>query len=290
MRLDGVQRAERRTLVRLFGSLSTVLLLTLVAIGFIGLRQEYGALNLRHQAAEAALRRRDRLTAMGELASTVAHEVRNPLNAIAMAARRLSREYGGQAAGGDADTDELRELLAIIESETQRINGIVQQFLEFAKPPALVRREVDLGQLANATIEALRPLAATRGVTLEVTTQSAGRAWLDPGQVKQVLDNLLRNGIEATPAGGRVSLRARRERRAHTFEVEDTGAGIAPDDLPKVFDLYFTTKAHGTGIGLAVAHQIVTAHGGTVEVQSEPGSGTRMTVRLPDEKEDAGHA
>jgi len=287
LRLDGVRRAERQTVVRLAVSLSTALVLTLVAIGFLGLRREYGELRERHEAAEEALRRRDRLTAMGELASTVAHEVRNPLNAIAMAARRLTREFAAPSGGAPdpADADELRDLLAVVEGETRRIDAIVQQFLAFARPPALVRQTVDLGAFVRELADAHRPLATARSVALEADAARAGHASLDPSQLRQAADNLLRNAIEATPPGGRVHVRAWRDGDGHVLEVEDSGAGIPPEQLPKIFDLYFTTKPAGTGVGLAVTHQIVSAHGGTIEVDSRPGRGTRMTVRLPHAEE-----
>lgn len=283
MRLDGVRRAERQTLVRLAASLSVALVLTLVAIGFLGLRRQYGVLSARHEAAQQALRRRDRLTAMGELASTVAHEVRNPLNAIGMAARRLTREFTTPSgpSSDPADAAELKDLLGVVEGETRRIDAIVQQFLEFARPPTLVRRTVDLERFAEGLVDAHRSLAAARLVTLDLVAAGAGEASVDASQLRQAVDNLVRNAIEATPDGGVVRVRASRAGRDHIIEVEDSGPGIATDDLPRIFDLYFTTKAGGTGVGLAVTHQVVTAHGGTIEVESRPGEGTRMTVRLP---------
>ena len=99
--------------------------------------------------------------------------------------------------------------------------------------------------------------------------------------MRQALDNLVRNAVEATPEGGRVSVVARTGRGGHTIDVGDTGRGIEPDHRAKLFDLYFTTKPEGTGVGLAVTQQIVAAHGGAIEVESEPGKGTTMTVRLP---------
>ena len=103
----------------------------------------------------------------------------------------------------------------------------------------------------------------------------------DPDQLKQAVDNLLRNAIEASPDGGRVRLEARRDGDDCTITVVDEGPGIPPDALPRIFDLYFTTKADGTGVGLAVTNQIVEAHQGRIDVESAPGSGTRMTIRVP---------
>jgi len=112
----------------------------------------------------------------------------------------------------------------------------------------------------------------------------AGEAVFDPDQLKQAVDNLLRNAIDATPDGGRVRLQARRDGPDHVIEVIDEGPGIPADIVPKIFDLYFTTKADGTGVGLAVTHQIVEAHRGRIDVESSPGAGTRMALRIPAEQ------
>jgi signal transduction histidine kinase len=239
-------------------------------------------LSKKHALAEAALRRRDRLSAMGELASTVAHEIRNPLNAIVMSAQRLRREFlDVSPSTGTQDGAELELLLGVVADESRRIDDIVQRFLEYARPPKLAPRATDLAAEVREIVEATRPMALSRGVTLDADVAGAAIAVIDPAQLRQAIDNLLRNAIEATQAGGQVAIVARSTGKGHSIEVRDTGAGIAPDDLPRIFDLYFTTKAHGTGVGLAVTHQIVGAHGGTIEVDSKPGAGTRMTIRLP---------
>ena len=281
MRLDALRGAERRLFVRTALSLTAVLALAGLGVGTAWLSRKYSLLSEEHARAEEALRRRDRLTAMGELAATVAHEVRNPLNAIAMSARRLRRELpDGPGAGEEARRD-YDELLSVLEHETRRIDRKVQEFLAFARPPALDVRAADLAALSAAAGENARALGARRGVAVEVDAAGAGTAEVDADQLRQALDNLLRNAVEATPAGGRVRLTVRRFPREHVFEVADTGPGIAEKDLPRIFDLYFTTKPEGTGVGLAVTHQVVAAHGGVVEVDSGPGKGTRMTVRLP---------
>ncbi|HYN03037.1 MAG TPA: ATP-binding protein [Vicinamibacteria bacterium] len=287
MRLDNVRRVEERMLVRLVATVAAAGALVALAFGLAGLRRRYGVLSEKHARAEEALRRRDRLAAMGELASTVAHEVRNPLNAVGMTAQRLKREFLGATPAGAAEREELQDLLGIMTSETQRIDRIVQQFLEYARPPRLAPESVDLDALAGDVASRARSLAEARGVRVEVEASGAGIAVVDPAQLRQALDNLVRNAVEATPEGGRVSLSARREAGGHAVEVRDTGRGIEPDHLPRVFDLYFTTKADGTGVGLAVTQQIVTAHGGTIEVDSRPGGGTTMTVRLPAGEEKA---
>jgi signal transduction histidine kinase len=289
MRLDGVRRVEQRMALRLLASVAAASGLVALAFGLAGLRRRYGALSEKHARAEAALKRRDRLAAMGELASTVAHEVRNPLNAVGMTAQRLRREFLGTVPEGAPARSEVEELLSIMAAETQRIERIVQQFLEYARPPRLAPQSVDLGALVADVAGRARPLAEARGVRLEAAAPGAGTAVVDPAQLRQALDNLVRNAVEATPAGGLVRLAARREAGGHAIEVADTGRGIGPDELPRIFDLYFTTKPEGTGVGLAVTQQIVTAHGGTIEVGSRPLEGTTMTVRLPG-GEEAGRA
>ena len=280
MSLDGIRRAEWRMLAKGALTLAAAVTLAALGIGAAWLRRKYSLLSEEHARAEEALRRRDRLVAMGELASTVAHEVRNPLNAIAMSAQRLEREFLGQCAAPEA-REELGELLGVIESEARRLDRTVQQFLDYARPPKLDPRPTSLAGLVEAVAESARPMAELRGVALEVNTARAVEAVVDPDQLKQVVDNLVRNALDAMPEGGHLRIAAGSDADSATIEVADTGPGIAPEVQARIFDLYFTTKEDGTGVGLAVSQQIVTAHGGTIEVESRPAAGTRMTVRLP---------
>jgi len=287
MWLDDVRKVERRMGLRLLASVVVAGALVALAFGLAGLGRRYGVLSQRHARAEEALRRRDRLAAMGELASTVAHEVRNPLNAVGMTAQRLRREFLEAVGETQPERREITDLLDVMSTETQRINRIVQQFLDFARPPRLAPEPTDLAALVQALAERTRPLAEARGVRIETEVSAAGLARIDAGQVRQAIDNLVRNAIEATPEGGLVGISARCGRDGCLIEVRDSGRGIAPEHLPRIFDLYYTTKTEGTGVGLAITQQIVTAHGGTIEVESRPGTGTTMTVRLPAAGEEA---
>jgi signal transduction histidine kinase len=280
MRLDGVRRAEERMLWQIAFSLAASLALAVLGIGTVWLQRKYSLLSERHARAEEALRRRDRLAAMGELSSTVAHEIRNPLNAIAMSAKRLKREFVETVPMPEEDRSEAEELLGVLEGETQRANQKIQQFLDYARPPRMQPRPTNLGELARSVAEGARAMAESRGVKVESDVSAVG-ARVDPEQMRQVLDNIVRNAVEATPEGGRVVVTVRSRGGVNVIEVSDTGQGIRAEDLPRLFDLYFTTKDTGTGVGLAVSQQIVTGHGGTIEVDSSPGKGTRMTVKLP---------
>jgi signal transduction histidine kinase len=219
---------------------------------------------------------------MGELSSTVAHEIRNPLNAIAMSAQRLEQECLPREGGVSAtEVAEAAALVGVIRQETHRINAKVQQFLDFARPPALALRPTDLRQWLASLVTALDPLAGARGVTLTLEKGPEAQITIDPEQMRQAVENLLRNAVEATPAGGNVTIGSTLAPGEWTLEVHDTGSGIPPDVLPKIFDLYFTTKTAGTGVGLAVTQQIVSAHGGIIEVESSPDQGTSMRIRAP---------
>ena len=282
MRLDGVRAAEGRMRYRMATSMLAATLLVGLSFGTLWWRERYSALSARHARAEEALRRRDRLAAMGELAASVAHEVRNPLNAIAMSVKRLQREFLETRANASLeDRAELGELLSVMQAETERINRTVQQFLDYARSPRLNPQPTDLATLVSGLVESRRPLAETRGVRLAMDVVRAGQAVVDPDQLRQALDNVLRNALEATPTGGLVSVRAHSTAGEHHVEVRDTGQGIEPDKLARVFDLYFTTKPEGTGVGLTLTQQILTAHGGTVELESRPGVGTLVTLHLP---------
>ena len=285
MRLDGVRAAERRMLWQMGLSLGTSLALATVGVGALWLRRSYALLSEQHRRAEIALARRDRLVAMGELASGVAHEVRNPLNAIAMSVKRLRAEFLSGPVSAE-ERAELEELLEVLDGQTQRIDATVQQFLAYARPRPLVARAVDVGPLVVQAAEGARALAGSRGVTVEAAATAVGPAVLDPEQIGQALENLLRNAIEASSEGGVVTIAARRTGDAVAIEVADAGVGIDPEHLPRIFDLYFTTKSDGTGVGLAVTHQIVTAHGGTLDVESRPGQGTRILLSLPSAPEE----
>jgi PAS domain S-box-containing protein len=223
---------------------------------------------------EEDARRRDRLTAMGELASGVAHEVRNPLNAIGVISQRLAREFSPSDGEG-----EYRGLLDTIRSEVTRVNGIVQQFLDFARPPRLAPAPTDVARLLEESIRIVESRAGEKGLVIRRGFDGLGEARLDAGQMKQALLNLLTNAVDATDRG-EIAVRASRGERLEIV-VSDTGRGIPPDQLSRVFDLYFTTRADGTGLGLSLVQRIVADHGGRIHVESEVGKGTTFTLTLP---------
>jgi two-component system, NtrC family, sensor histidine kinase HydH len=230
-------------------------------------------------ALEADLHRRERLASMGALASGVAHEVRNPLNAIGVIAQRLEREFEPIR-----DQEEYRSLLRVVRGEVARVNRIVKGFLSLARPPALRLETADLEEAVERTVAAVEPRAWAKGLRIERRYGGVGPWRLDQDQFAQAVQNLLNNAVEASEKSGiRVSTR-RREDGGAEIEIEDTGAGIAPENLERIFDLYFTTKAEGTGLGLSLVQRIIAEHGGRVQVRSTPGAGSCFTLCLPESK------
>lgn len=236
---------------------------------------------------EDAMRRKDRLSALGDMAAGVAHEIRNPLNAIALTAHRLEEEFVGVDAKG---------FIKIIKDETQRLNRIIEQFLSLARPMRLELSDVDINRLIDELISLIESEAIAQNITIKkrfVGITSAEKPLLveiDRDEIKQALLNIMRNGIEAMNSGGSTSgseltitteLSLLSEPQMVVIKITDTGCGIAKEDLPKIFRPYFSRKDKGTGLGLSIAHRIITEHRGTIEVDSTEGVGTTFTITLP---------
>ncbi len=225
----------------------------------------------------ARLRERDRLAAIGEMAAGLAHEIRNPLGAIKGAAECLDPN--------EVDKEEEEELLQIIIEEANRLNGVVSQFLDYARPFRARFAETDVNLLMEKIARLIDVGQEEKRVRLELQLDAElPLVDLDPEQIKQVILNLVLNGIDAS--GERephvvISTRLIAGRDRVELSVRDHGGGIPRETLDHIFIPFFTTKQHGTGLGLAVCQRIVNNHGGYISVQSELGRGTEFTIRLP---------
>jgi len=219
--------------------------------------------------------RAERLAAVGTLAAGLAHEVRNPLNSATLQLQVLRRRLSK----GDARPESLDPVAGLIEEEMRRLERLVDDFLSFARPRPLDLQPTGLAELCRGVLTFAEHDAAAAGVRLTLEVEpDVPTIQADGGRLRQVLQNLVRNALEAMPSGGRLAVRVRRADRGVELEVSDTGVGFA-DEAP-VFDAFFTTKSKGTGLGLSIVHGIVTDHGGTVRVRSRPGD-TCFTVSLP---------
>jgi two-component system, NtrC family, sensor histidine kinase HydH len=232
--------------------------------------------DLTHQQRMAEqIKRQEQLSAMGHLASGVAHEIRNPLNAISMIAQRLKLEFTPPA-----DAPEYSHLTETVIHEAGRINEIIRQFLQFARPAPLHKQPVQPAEILRHVATLLTPAARQKNIALAVECRTTAEIELDRDKLQQALLNLVQNSIEACSSGDRIHLGCRMTNEKLSITVQDSGPGISEQDLPKIFHLYYTTRESGTGIGLSIVQQIVNQHNGVITVDSSPGKGALFTIEL----------
>ncbi|MEZ5980601.1 MAG: ATP-binding protein, partial [Planctomycetota bacterium] len=228
----------------------------------------------------------ERLAFLARLAGGLAHEIKNPLSTMAINLTLLEEDLGRSSAsrGGEATAFEQRSSKRIktLQREVQRLESIVREFLDFARRGKANRRPHDLGQLVRETLEFVEPENEAAGIRQHVDIQSGMPLVLvDEGQVRQALLNLLVNAREAMPEGGELLVRVNRVGKEAHVSVTDTGVGMTPEQLEHCFEVYWSNKRGGTGLGLATARHVVEGHGGHIAVVSEPGRGTSFEFTLP---------
>ncbi|HZU85265.1 MAG TPA: ATP-binding protein [Polyangiaceae bacterium] len=230
---------------------------------------------LEKRAADA-----EALSAMGTLALNLAHEIRNPLNAAVLQLHLLGRNVDKLAVDDDARRV-LHHKAKIVGDEIQRLNRLLTEFLELARPRAPVHEVVHFGKLVDEVLDLEAGSAAARGVVVIRDLDGDCTLVGDPEKLKQVVLNLVMNALEAMKDGGVLKVALAAERQHVRMVVEDTGTGIDAAAIGQVFDPFFTTKEAGTGLGLSIVRKIVDQHRGEVRIESERGAGTRATVLLP---------
>jgi two-component system sensor histidine kinase AtoS len=225
--------------------------------------------------AEAQLIRSEKLAALGQLAAGIAHEIRNPLTSINILIHSIAESFPSETAH--------REDLKVVEEEIHRINEIIDQFLRFAKPALPLFEKTDVLPIFEDTLQLLRPQIERQQITVQKDFSSLPSITIDKEQMKQVILNLLMNAIQAMPEGGRLKLSGRITGDHHwiQFSIKDSGIGVPPEDMHKLFDPFFSTKEGGIGLGLSIAHRIIDQHHGKIEVESTSGKGTLFTLWLP---------
>ena len=233
--------------------------------------------------AQARIIQTEKMAVLGTFASGLAHEVRNPLNSIALQLSLLERRA---ATLESAVAVQIRDLIGIIREEVKRLDSLVSDFLLFSRTKRVHHQPVALDALVDEVVRLLRPEAKATGIVLkrERCGEPAPKLPLDAERLKQVVINLIRNSIEAMPEGGNVVVEDGLLDGSACLRVRDDGPGL-PEGID-VFQLFVTTKPKGTGLGLSIAQQIVAEHGGDIAVTSEPGQGAAFTVRLPLEPPD----
>jgi len=217
--------------------------------------------------------RMERLSALGEMATTVAHETKNPLNSIRLATSYLKKNFQGEI---------LSEFLSIIEEEVMRLNEITSDFLGFSKPVPLRMRTTDINAIVRSTVELVRQEATDRNIEVIILTdEHVPPVPCDFSRMKQALLNLLLNAIDASAAGDSITITTEAAGARMSLSVQDTGRGIPAEEIENIFKPFYTTKTRGSGLGLAIVDRIVKEHKGEIAVESAAGKGTKFTITLP---------
>ena len=224
---------------------------------------------------ESQLIRSEKLAALGQLAAGIAHEIRNPLTSINILIHSLRERLPSE--------NSQQEDLKVIEEEIHRMNEIVDQFLRFAKPASPFLEKTDVLSIVEETLQLLRPQIEKQRIVVEKEFQALPMIQMDREQMKQAMLNLLLNAIQAMPEGGQLTLKGQNSKEGQWIHlsIEDSGMGISPKDIDKLFDPFFSTKEGGIGLGLSITHRIIDQHHGKIEVENAPEKGTIFTVWLP---------
>ena len=239
--------------------------------------------NRNLQEAEAAVRRSERLAALGQMSAGLAHELRNPLGTMKTSAELLVRNV-------ESSNEVVREMAGFIFSEVDRTNSLITRFLDFARPMALRLSKTDLGELIDRAITQVENRQPKFDVVIYKNYSPDVRPFLLDGELmERVIYNLLLNAAEASPPRGAITVKTRALEGMVEVAVIDCGSGIEPRHKENIFNPFFTTKSTGVGLGLAIVSKIVDEHGGKVTVESEPGSGSVFRVYLPFREEASGN-
>ena len=216
------------------------------------------------------------MAAMGELASGVAHEIRNPINSIGMIAQRLIREFNPEK-----DKEEYNNITRLLKDEVVRVNKIITQFLNYARPLDLNRTNTDPSEYFDAIYQLFSLQTREKGITLSISNNIKNNIYIDKELMKQALTNIVQNAVDAVHSGGRISIELSEDENLIKMEISDDGCGISQENIKKIFDLYYTTKKDGNGLGLSIAYKIIEQHNGSIEIESKINEGSKFIIKLP---------
>ncbi|MEW6674814.1 MAG: ATP-binding protein [Nitrospirota bacterium] len=233
------------------------------------------------RALEEKLREAEHLSGIGQLSKSIAHELRNPLNFISLSIDHLRERY----APSERDKKEQFEsLMASIKQEIQRLNNLVRDFLDYGKPLKLDIQETDVSKIIDDLIELVRVKAQKDGIKIHRQFGELPKLYLDPELIKTCIFNVILNAFQAMPAGGDLTVSTEASDNRFSIIIEDTGIGVSKENLPKVFEPFFSTRNTGLGLGLAMTKRVVEEHSGRVYFQSEEGKGSTVIISLPVKK------
>jgi signal transduction histidine kinase len=232
---------------------------------------------------ERQLDKAERLSALGQLAAGVAHEIRNPLNAVSMASQRLKREF---QPADESKAIEFQSLAGVIRDEIRRLNGIIEEFLTFSKSRRLEFHDYPVAEVLQKIVNLIREEAAAKGIQIRTHWGPDGTvAPMDMDKLQQALLNIIKNAMESIENGGVIDIAVERKSKEKiVITIADTGCGMTAEEVERIFSPEYTTKEKGLGLGLSLAHEIIRGHSGEILVFSDQGSGTTFEIILPAER------
>ena len=278
-----IQRVQKSAL---WNVLIRVVILTILGFLVLGytmsrntvetLRKEKERITEEVYELQKSLREKEKQNAIHHLASGVAHEIGNPLNALSLTVQRLQRKISSK-------NDDVHEMMSLIRNEVDRIDKIIQKFLNFSKPVPLEKQETNLNELIEEILNLYQNKLQENNIELKYNSKSDCTLKIDKEKIKQSLINLLENAIEALEDTDNKRIEIELNRKDETVElrISDNGSGMDEETRSKIFNLYFSTKENGTGIGLAKVYKIIHNHNGEISVDSTPGEGTTFYIKLP---------
>jgi signal transduction histidine kinase len=231
---------------------------------------------------EEKLRKAEHLAGIGQFASSIAHEIKNPLNFISLSVDLIREKYKPVDSTTQQNFD---SMIVNIKKEIQRVSRFAESFLEFGRPLELNRQMTDMDKLIDEVIDLVTAKAQMDNIEIRKSCASLPELFVDPEFIKTCLYNIILNAFQAMPVGGTLTVTTKQQDNSFLFIIEDTGIGIPEDRISRVFDPFFTTKTTGLGLGLALTKRVIEEHGGKVEIRSSEGSGTTFSIALPMEKE-----
>lgn len=224
-------------------------------------------------------RKREKIESIMTLAQAIAHEIGNPLNSIGIQLKLFQKE-AAQLSG--KNKERIDRTVRILLDETSRLDRIIRQFLSLSRPPAVRFRKVNINEILRNVIEFLAPELRAAKIVYALELSKEVSAFLaDPDLLYRAFLNLTKNAVEAMPKGGRLIIRSVRNGKLAVVTFQDEGVGIAKKDHERIFDLYYTTKSSGSGLGLSIVEQIIEEHGGRIEIESDTGKGAKFRITLP---------
>ncbi|HYA15703.1 MAG TPA: ATP-binding protein [Syntrophales bacterium] len=275
---DEIIEENKRNIILFMSSIILITLLSMWTLYHNQNRHLAGIVEMERQLEKA-----ERLSALGHLAAGVAHEIRNPLNAISMASQRLKREFM------PADEDKIREfktLAGVIRDEIRRLDGIIEEFLTFSKSRRLELHDYPVSELLQKIVNLIREEAASKGIKVETRYNGTPAIIpMDVDKLEQAIINFVKNAMESISGEGSVIISVDSGGKDRvSIKISDNGCGMSVEEVERIFNPEYTTKEKGLGLGLPLAHEIIRGHGGEIRVASRPGSGTTFEILLPRER------